>query len=409
MTARLITFLIAICGWLISVAQDFHGDWSGRLSVGNGVELRLVLHVDRATDAVTLDSPDQSAYGLACTTDYLGADSISVSIPDLMMAYSGHLDGDIIKGTFSQGPLRSPLQFCSGYEKPNRPQTPVPPFPYSAEELQIPGDAPGVTLAGTLTVPEVASESTPMVVMVSGSGLQNRDEELMGHKPFAVIADWLARNGIASFRYDDRGYGESTGDASNATTPDFAADTRSVTDWFRRQGKFGKIGVLGHSEGGMIAYMLGGKDGGADFIISIAGPSVKGSKILDYQNEWVLMKAGFSEEQAEQKAKEARANLEAGAANPWLKYFLQYDPAADIRAIAVPALIIYGEKDSQVPASLNFVLAQFLAPKAVVMNYPGLNHLMQHCETGDVAEYGAIEETISPQVLADMVTFIKRQ
>lgn len=435
----------AVCD--IAVAQTVCGDWSGKLLVGNN-SLKLALHVSK--DSITMDSPDQGSYGIVGEGVYVGDDSISFQVPRIMMSYAGHLRNDTIDGTFQQMGIKIPLSFVRGVIKTERPQTPKPPFPYSTEEVRIENKEGASVLAGTLCIPADATGATPVVVLVSGSGLQNRDEELFEHKPFAVIADYLARNGIASLRYDDRGFGESKGDGFNATTDDFASDAMAVVDWLRSQRRFGKVGIIGHSEGGLVAYMLGAKEDGPDFIVSIAGPAVKGTKTIACQNKAALLKSGISERQAEDfatavermleyklqagyeeisedKAEEIvteiypQRNDDATTAqlaatlknalmpkgdNTWMMYFLGYDPAADIMALQVPAFIVYGDKDRQVPPSLNLDLARRLAPEAKVECYPGLNHLMQHAVTGNVEEYSSITETFSPQLLKDIADFI---
>lgn len=439
---------IALLFSLITVlgvsAQGVVGDWSGKLNVAPQMSLKLVFHISPESK-VTMDSPDQGAYGIEGEVLYLSADSISFKVPSLMMDFTGHLSGGNIDGTFRQMGRTIPLILVPGEKKANRPQTPKAPFPYSTESVIVNNGY--VKLAGTLTIPENADASTPVVVMVSGSGQHNRDEELFEHKPFAVIADYLARNGIASLRYDDRGVGESTGDILSATTADFAEDAQSMVEYVRNSKRFGKIGMLGHSEGGIIAYMSGAKPGMLDYIVSIAGPSVKGTKTIAYQNRVALRKSGVAEDVAKdfEKAIEAvfeyklahpeaievseeliarlypqygdteetrrlggmlKSVLSAAFSNPWMEYFLAYDPAADLKALAIPAFIIYGEKDSQVPPSLNAAPAQRLAKNAKVTEYAGLNHIMQHAGTGYVEEYAAIEETISPEVLADIAGFI---
>lgn len=432
------------------VAQNIAGDWSGQLVLGGNHTLKLVFHISSEEGpVVTMDSPDQGAYGIAAEVGFLSSDSIDVSIPQLGVNYAGHLHNGAIEGTFIQGMAKLPLKLTPGEQKLNRPQTPQPPFPYMTEEVRIPGSQKGVTLAGTLTVPADSFGITPVVVMVTGSGLQNRDEELFGHKPFAVIADYLARRGIASLRYDDRGFGESVGNGFDATTEDFAADANSVIEWLRRRGGFSSVGLLGHSEGGQIGYMLGARQDAPDFIISVAGPAVKGTSTVAYQNKVALLKSGrMREPDAEafraaiekafeyklahpgkvavddvlmlelypqnddspmtrQLAGSLREMLAAEADNPWMMYFLAYDPAADLSALKVPALLIYGESDTQVPSSLNIPVARRYAPEAVIKSYPGLNHLMQHALTGFVEEYGTIGETISEEVLAEIASFIK--
>lgn len=387
-------------------AQSLSGDWTGTLELGGGRNLKLVLHISESPSAITMDSPDQGAYGLNCNVIYLENDSVSLTIPKLMMSYSGQMKDNTLTGTFQQGGIKLPLAFERGVTKANRPQTPVPPFPYTEESVKIENASENAVLAGTLTIPQDYTATTPVVVMLSGSGAQNRDEELFEHKPFAVIADYLARNGIASLRYDDRGFGESTGDRANATTENFASDAESVINWLKKQKRFGKIGLIGHSEGGMIAYMLGDRDDILDFIISIAGPATDGAEILDYQNKLALMKTGLTEVQAGEYAINARRQIESDPSMKWMHFFLQYDPSGDLQKLRVPSLIIYGEKDRQVPPSLNLEKARQLAPNAIVKCFPNLNHLMQEAETGDVEEYNRIEQTISPAVLTEMLDFI---
>lgn len=407
----MLRFFVAICFaasmivTTLAAARDIAGDWSGKLQAGS-IALKLVFHIPVDDSAVTMDSPDQGAFGIEGETVALTNDSISFRIPKLMMTYNGALKDGKLEGTFQQGGLKIPLVLERGVEKPKRPQTPQPPFPYKKEDVTISNTAASSSLSGTLTIPENADASTPVVVFVSGSGLQNRDEELFEHRPFAVIADYLARNGIASLRYDDRGCGKSTGDVANATTADFASDAKAAIEWLRGQKRFGKTGIIGHSEGGIIAYMLGAEKKGPDFIISLAGSAVKGAEIIAYQNKYSMMKAGIPEKSAEEKAKAAVKHLSMQS-NPWMKYYLEYDPAAALGSLKIPAFIVYGEKDMQVPPALNIELAKRLAKKAEIREYADLNHLMQHAETGDMSEYSTIEETISPELLSDIVTFIR--
>lgn len=403
--------ILLVLGVIMSAVQlldaaDFGGDWSGRLQVAPGTSLRLVFHIDTSDRSISMDSPDQGAMGIPCQTLVLDADSVSLSIPALYLTYDGRLRGDSIRGTFRQGGIQLPLSLERGTPMVTRTQIPLPPFPYVEESVRIVNAGAGSVLAGTLTMPDGHDASTPVAVLVTGSGAQNRDEELFGHKPFAVIADYLARNGIATLRYDDRGVGESTGDVAEATTLDFASDAGAAVDWLRSRGGFGNVGIIGHSEGGMIACMLGASDEAPDFIISVAGPSVKGADILDFQNTRALMRSGMSEDLAMQYASDARDKIERDSGQVWMRFFLKYDPSSDLRNLKCPAMLIYGEKDMQVPPSLNLEPAKTLAAKAEVVCYPGLNHLMQHAESGDVSEYSSISETISPQVLADIVKFI---
>lgn len=420
--------------------------WHGTLQVTPQVKMRIVLNLSDATPpVVTLDSPDQGAYGIECELRHISNDSISVAVPSLMVTYDGHITNSGIDGTFRQGGLSLPLSLISGKEELRRPQNPQPPFPYSEEEVSIVNDsAPGVTLAGTLTVPQNVSSATPLVVMVTGSGLQNRDEELMGHRPFAVIADYLARNGVASLRYDDRGFGASTGNPSTATTADNAADARAVIDYARKLNRFGKVGILGHSEGGQVAFILGAQSV-PDFIVAIGAPAIGGDSILVDQNKRTLRLSGIPDEITERyvtalgrvleavktdgvqtvssAAAEAcadwpaippytpmRAQLDrlGNDINPWMQHFISYSPAADIAATKCPVLVIYGSKDIQVNPEVNAEPMRKLSGEKNVRVFDGLNHLMQHATTGAVQEYGEIEETIAPEVLEYITAFIRQ-
>lgn len=283
--------------------------------------------------------------------------------------------------------------------------------------------------------------------MVTGSGQQNRDEELLEHKPFLVLADYLARNGIASLRYDDRGTGKSTGDVTNATTENFMKDALAAVDFARNTKNFGHVGVLGHSEGGTIAFMIGAQ-GKTDFIVSLAGPGVKGADILLAQNQFGLLQNGTSVQivadfrkvlvkvlmvmsssemvpnpaaKVQKIAEEADVTIPAplmqdlaqsiDLCTPWLRYFINYDPAADIRAVKCPVMAINGSKDTQVFAEENLPAIRRLLPESnlnIVKEYPGLNHLFQHCTTSLPIEYFQIEETMSPEVMQDITAWIKK-
>ena len=381
----------------------------GKLSLGPQ-SLTIVLHVNCNTQGevkCTLDSPDQGVKGIAVETDYCSSDSISVSIASLALSFQGKLKGDEIVGTFIQG-QSFPLILKRGEEKLNRPQNPVAPYPYKTEEVAFKNVADGATLVGTLSYPiGYKKGKTPVVLMVTGSGQENRDEEIFDHKPFLVIADYLARHGVATLRYDDRGFGKSTGgDVEHATTLDFMRDAASGVDFLRTSKQFGKVGILGHSEGGSIAFMLGAK-GKVDFVISMAGIGVKGDTVLTAQANKILELTGqsmrFSTHQYRMNAIIERS--------PWLNFFIDYDPSGDISKTLCPVMAINGSRDVQVIPSLNLMgIKAHLKPnsKNIIKEYPSLNHLFQHCKTGNVLEYRMIEETISPEVLEDIVRFIKQ-
>lgn len=407
---KIILSICLLCSWAGAFAQKpIEGDWMGKLNLGPQ-SLTIVLHVNcdaQGEVECTLDSPDQGAKGIAVETDYCSSDSISISLASLALSFQGKLKGDEIVGTFTQG-QSFPLVLKRGEEKLNRPQNPVAPYPYKTEEVAFKNVADGATLVGTLSYPIGYKKGrTPVVLMVTGSGQENRDEEIFDHKPFLVIADYLARHGVATLRYDDRGFGKSTGgDVEHATTLDFMRDAASGIDFLRASKQFSRVGILGHSEGGSIAFMLGAK-GKVDFVISMAGVGVKGDTALTAQANKILELTGqsmrYSTHQYRMNAIIKRS--------PWLNFFIDYDPSADISKTLCPVMAINGSRDIQVISSLN--LAGIKAhlrpnPKNIIKEYPSLNHLFQHCKTGNVSEYRMIEETISPEVLEDIVRFIKQ-
>ena len=407
---KTILFFCFLCSWLgVSAQHAMDGVWTGKLNVGPQT-LTIVLHVAHETlgnVVCSLDSPDQGAMNIPVKSDFCSVDSISISLAQLALSYQGKLKGNEIVGTFTQG-MAFPLTLKRGEEKLNRPQTPVKPFPYKTEEVAFTNATDKATLVGTLSYPtDYKKGETPIVLMVTGSGQENRDEEIFGHKPFLVIADYLARHGVASLRYDGRSFGKSTGgDVKHATTADFARDAASGIEFLRTLKHFGKVGVLGHSEGGSIAFMLGAK-GKADFVISMAGIGVRGDTALTAQTNRLLELSG---QPTRLSTLQYRVNAFIKKSS-WLNFFMDYDPAEDISKTLCPVMAINGERDVQVISSLNLagIKAHLTAnPKNFVKEYPALNHLFQHSTTGNVLEYRMIEETISPEVLEDIVRFIKQ-
>ena len=454
---RLMSLLLILIPLLTS-AQDLKGAWKGLLEVGPA-KLNIVFHIHDDNN-VTMDSPDQGAMELPTKVVCMQEDSISVTMPRLGAQYAGKLVGEEINGTFSQMGHSFPLILKRGEIKMNRPQTPQPPFEYTTQEVVfhnkgidaktgLPTEGGEAWLGGTLTYPKGFKTGMPVVLMVTGSGQQNRDEELMGHKPFLVIADYLARHGIATLRYDDRGVGKSTGNMAMITLQSNMLDAEAGIDYLKSTKKFGKIGVLGHSEGGIISYMLAAR-GKADFVVSLAGPVLPGDSVLLMQNRDVLTTAGldkdnvekyatalsrvFKYRMSEQKMKfsdkpeslvpmltmdinlmpELRKNLIETVKmvdSPWLVSYLKYDPATDIRKINSPVMLIIGDNDKQVNATANIQAAENILPKAVkakslLKAYPTLNHLFQPSETGSPGEYAKIETTISEEVLDDITSWI---
>lgn len=456
---RLMSLLLILIPLLTS-AQDLRGAWKGLLEVGPA-KLNIVFHIHDDNN-VTMDSPDQGAMELPTKVVCMQEDSISVTMPRLGAQYAGKLVGEKINGTFSQMGHSFPLILKRGEIKMNRPQTPQPPFEYTTQEVVfhnkgidaktgLPTEGGEAWLGGTLTYPKGFKTGMPVILMVTGSGQQNRDEELMGHKPFLVIADYLARHGIATLRYDDRGVGKSTGNMAMITLQSNMLDAEAGIDYLKSTKKFGKIGVLGHSEGGIISYMLAAR-GKADFVVSLAGPVLPGDSVLLMQNRDVLTTAGldkdnvekyatalsrvFKYRMSEQKMRfsnkpeslvpmltmdinlmpELRKNLIETVKmvdSPWLVSYLKYDPATDIRKINSPVMLIIGDNDKQVNATANIQAAGNNLPKAVkakslLKAYPTLNHLFQPSETGSPGEYAKIETTISEEVLDDITSWITK-
>lgn len=426
-----LTLAIVLMALATMAQQAPAGPWHGKLSVGLQ-KLNLVFNFN-ADGTCTLDSPDQGAIGIAANTEVLRPDSVVVTVPSLGVRFAGSVAASTISGKFKQGAYTFHLTLRPGRVDVRRPQTPRPPFPYTTEDVRIPaGDA---VLSATITYPEGydslrAAAAVPLVVLVSGSGLQNRDEEILQHKPFAVIADYLARRGIATLRYDDRGFGMSTGSNDTATTLTYADDAAAAVAFARGLGRFGRVGVLGHSEGGTIGFILGQRRV-VDFVVSMAGAAERGLDILLRQNRRALAQAGMSEEVADaychalEAVLESREltdamltplpagladNLRGIAASPavWLRYFAVYDPSAAIAATVCPVLALNGSRDTQVDAAANLGIIRNLLPGADVREMPGLNHLMQHCARGTVDEYGSIEETVAPEVLSAIAWWIEK-
>ncbi len=424
-------------------ARSIDGAWRGSLSVGpTSIPLVFNFSTDPAGKTLcTLDSPQQGAKGIPTDVTLCSADSVIVSCPAIGASYSGAIHTDSIIGSFEQRGFKFPLNLAP--EKPlakRRYQTPVPPFPYTVVDTTF--TAPdGAVMSGTMTLPPAQKDGkVPAVLMVTGSGPQNRDEELFDHKPFAVIADYLARNGIASLRYDDRGTNRSAGNFNEATTMTLKEDAASGIRFLRTVGNIGPVGVLGHSEGGTIALMLGA-EGEADFVISLAGMAESGKQTIMRQNRHSIDKAPIPEdakesslkliemmldEIADQTRKEkietidvdslaAAAGLTVPPAimasikntrrSPWLDTFLTIDPTEWLSKVKCPVLAVNGLRDTQVSPD-NLEVIRRLVPQAQIMEMPGLNHLMQHCVTGEVTEYEQISETLSPDLLEALTRFL---
>ena len=423
----LMTAVALISSMMIAGAQT--GTWSGKLDV-QGTKLSIVFHLDG--ESPTMDSPDQGVKGIPVQVEKSGTGQITIKIPSLGASFEGSRIIKKIAGTFKQSGLSFPLTLSPGDGRPNRPQTPRAPFPYTTEEVSFSND--GIVLNGTLTLPENCTRSTPVLLMVTGSGQQNRDEELFEHKPFAVIADALARAGVATLRYDDRGFGQKDASILNSTTEDFKNDALAGINFLRA--RFDKVGVLGHSEGGTIALMLAAEQK-ADFIVSMAGMVVSGAETMVMQNRLALAEAGFPAGDIETYCKmiaeafDVRVNggrmpvaddydlPEALKQNylavlnqiqmPYMVHFLGLDMRPLLHKITCPVLALNGTKDVQVDMASNLdALRHGLRAneQSVIMSVEGANHLFQHCTTGAVSEYRNIEETTAPEVLQTIADWV---
>lgn len=410
MKNKALSVLFALLLSITAFAQNFTGSWTGIISAG-GSSLHIVFNISQDAEGntvCTMDSPDQSVKGIPAQIVFESSDSISIRISNLGIEYNGKFNGDMICGVYSQLGLELDLDLKNEKIVYNRPQNPLPPYPYTTEEIEFVNDEANATLSGTITYPVgyIQGKKVPVVVMVTGSGPQNRDSEIYEHKPFLIIADYLARNGYATLRYDDRCVGKSTGRFQAETTKEVAKDAALAVKYLRDTKKFSKIGVLGHSEGGNVAFMLGA-DKLIDFAITMAGVGVQGDECLYQQGIAIAKQSG----QEYQLTKEQLREYLIGTMSPWYEFFLDYDPASDISKTTCPVLVMNGEKDLQVIASSNVEAIKGNLPKnkkSQVKIYPGLNHLFQECSTGLPTEYINIEQTISPIVLEDIAAWLKQ-
>lgn len=405
-----LSVLFALLLSITAFAQNITGSWTGIISAGES-SLHIVFNISQDAEGntvCTMDSPDQSVKGIPAQIVFESSDSISICITNLGIEYNGKLNGDMICGVYSQSGLELDLDLKNEQIVYNRPQNPLPPYPYTTEEIEFVNDEANATLSGTITYPVgyKQDKKVPVVVMVTGSGPQNRNSEIYEHKPFLIIADYLARNGYATLRYDDRCVGKSTGRFQAETTKEVAEDAALAVKYLRDTKKFSKIGVLGHSEGGNVAFMLGA-DKLIDFAIAMAGVGVQGDECLYQQGVAIAKQSG----QEYQLTKEQLREYLIGTMSPWYEFFLDYDPASDISKTTCPVLVLNGEKDLQVIASSNVEAIKGNLPKnkkSQVKIYPGLNHLFQECTTGLPTEYINIEQTISPIVLEDIAAWLKQ-
>jgi pimeloyl-ACP methyl ester carboxylesterase len=437
------------------------GSWLGKIST-NGIELRLVFNLklnDKDSLIATADSPDQGAKNIPLGLVTLKEEKLTIQAPTLMDEYKGSFTSDTtIDGTWTQHGANFTVNLKKLYAELtiNRPQKPKPPFPYTSENVIFTNNKFNIKLAGTLTLPS-GSGPFKAVIMITGSGAQNRNEELLGHKPFLVIADFLSRNVIAVLRYDDRGVGGSQGKYSEATSADLATDAEAAFDFLKNNPKINprEIGFIGHSEGGLIAPIVAASNPDIGFIVSLAGPGVTGQQIIirqaldisrlsgkkesaikesteinkklyavlrkekDNQKaeikilalyKEILEKKKTSKEDIEKSVNQLKMSFGANQYT-WFRYFITTDPANFWKKVKCPVLALNGEKDLQVAVNENLPAIEKALKSSgnnsvKTVKLPELNHLFQHCKTGLPSEYASIEETFSPDALKIIADWI---
>lgn len=428
------------------------GTWTGKLDVGM-TQLNLNFNIADSNGKLvgTIDSPDQGAMGIPITEVQFINNNLSLSIQALGAKYSGVLFGDAVMGTFTQMGKDFPLNLVKGTKvQAKRPQEPKAPFPYHSEDVKFYNEKAAINLVGTFTYPR-GVKKCPAVVLITGSGAQDRNEEILGHKPFLVLSDYLTKQGVAVLRFDDRGVGESEGDFIKSTTRDFATDAYAAVEYLKSRSEIDikKIGLIGHSEGGVIAIQLASEyPNDISFIVSMAGVGVSTKELTRYQSKQALLAAGVPMAAAEQNQRIAMslidlvekyddeylrlnapklvANILSGdqknddlnkklvdelarLSSPWFRGLLAYNPVGDLQKIKADVLALNGDKDVQMEAKPNLEAIEknlVQARSKKMISYPNLNHLFQTSNTGSAAEYGQIEETISPIVLKDIAEWI---
>ncbi len=457
-------FALALLYSVFVSAQDITGQWNGLLTVP-GAKLRLVVHITKTATGytATMDSPDQGASGIPVATTTFESNKLSLAIPAGRITYDGELKDNQIMGTFKQNGMEFPMNLSReaiAKQEIKRPQEPKEPFGYYTEEVTFTNTKDNITLAGTLSLPKKEGVF-PVVVLITGSGPQNRNEELLGHKPFLVLADYLTRHGIAVLRYDDRGVAASKGNFETATTADFATDAQSAVAYLKTRKEINpkKIGLIGHSEGGIIAPMVAAASKDVSFIVLLAGTGLRGEQLLLLQQELIARAEGatateikdtqimnsycfnkvlnskddttlkselttylsgiLKDTPKEQKPEglsdeENVAQQVKQITSPWMLYFLRFNPATVLEKVKCPVLAVNGEKDLQVPPKENLeaitkTLQKAGNKKLTTKVFPNLNHLFQECKTGSPNEYAEIEQTFAPVALEYVTQWISNQ
>lgn len=454
-------FLIFLCFPVIHLnAQNASGSWKGNIEIPNS-KLEVIFNISKNENgelSAKMDVPQQGAAGIPANGVIASSDSLHLKVPSIFGNFSGKfITTDSIAGKWSQGGNVLNLNLkrtgeVTEAKEVKRPQTPKPPFAYTIEEVEYTNPQSELKLAGTLTLPANA-KNCPAVILISGSGSQDRDGTIFEqHKSFFVIADYFTRNGIAVLRVDDRGIGGSEGNVSDVTSEDFATDVLCGVNYLKTRGEINKsnIGLIGHSEGGMIAPLAAIRSENVAFIVMMAGPGIPGDSLLIEQTELLLRTSGMPEqrinaqlfvtkgiinilkkEKDSTKRSESMRNAVTGGMynnmdadrqkmvdgqlkqydNNWFRFLVSYNPRPTLAKVKCPVLALNGEKDLQVPPKSNLSAIETTLNEGENQNFktmelPGLNHLFQHCETGMPTEYAQIEETISPEVLEIMKDWI---
>ncbi|HEV2106289.1 MAG TPA: alpha/beta hydrolase [Candidatus Eisenbacteria bacterium] len=437
-------------------ADRWLGDWNGALDAG-GRRLHLTFHLNRDAQGRlggTLDSPDQGASGIPLDSVSSAGDTLRVTLLHGGARFTGAFAAEGIRGTWYQSGFGFPLDLGRGAATVRvRPQDPVPPFPYAARDTTVANAAAGVSLACTVTLPP-GKGPFPAVLLITGSGAQDRDEALLGHRPFLVLADHLTRHGFAVMRCDDRGTARSTGVFAAATTRDFVGDARAEFEALRRWPGVDprRVGLVGHSEGGVIAPWLAASDPRVAFVVLLAGPGIPGDSLLVLQTEAIERASGAGDSSvaatgalehrlladiiagadsaalarglatriADRLRGQGRSGADADAVaamqtrmllSPWFRAFIAHDPRPDLRRTRCPVLAMNGSLDAQVPAAENLpavaaALREGGNRDVRIVELPGLNHLFQTATTGLPAEYGAIDETFAPAALDTLTDWL---
>lgn len=464
MKKTILTILTSLIS-LTFFGQEIAGQWNGLLKVP-GAQLRLVFNIQKTADGIntTMDSPDQGSKGIPVSTSSFENSALKITVENLKIEYEGTLGKDnIIVGNFKQAGQSFPMNLSKEKVEKEaliRPQEPTKPYSYYSEDIIFENKKAGITLAGTLTLPK-QDGVFPAVILISGSGPQNRNEELLGHKPFLVLSDYLTKNGIAVLRYDDRGVAASKGNFKTATSLDFSTDVEAGIEYLktRKEINKSKIGLIGHSEGGIIAPMVASKSKDVAFIVLLAGTGIQGDQLLLLQQQLIGKASGMSDEDLQKNNLANRkvfdivnksVNLEQlqidltnyikqtlkdnpnaekpvemseedfvklqvqKIATPWMYYFIRYNPAPTLEKVKCPVLALNGEKDLQVPPKENLaVIKEALSKdgnkKVTVKELANLNHLFQECKTGSPQEYATIEQTFSPTALTEILKWIQTQ